>query len=344
MKHDKERLSSHPSAPEASFPDRRALSIAIVTHNRKQKLQELLNSILGSWQIVSMLARIIIVDDSSVRTEVHSDFPDLIDYVWLPDRVFITRAKNIAWRRATTPLILFIDDDNIVNGEAVMHLIDIMEKYPRIGAVMPSVSYRSQPSRIWVYSTPFRRARWSMNLAGRNSIEHVLPDQDLMNTDALPNAFMIRRSVLLAISGFDEEFIYNNSCDLCQRIKGSGFEVYASTVSRFHHDVPPPGQKGYWADHVAADVERAFPESRDWTLLMRKIHGKKSVHSPFLYVNFIKWVLQVDLGMLLIRLSSKQFIRINISFMKGFILGIRMNVSTFYRTENANYGIIQETE
>ncbi|MCL4307147.1 MAG: glycosyltransferase [Candidatus Thermoplasmatota archaeon] len=331
MKHDWVCLTSHPAAYETSLPDGRILSIAVVTHNRKQKLQELLKSILESRQIVSMLARIIIVDDSPVRTEVHSDFPDLIDYVWLPDRVFITRAKNIAWRRATTPLILFVDDDNIVNSESVMHLIDIMEQYPRIGAVMPSVSYRSQPSRIWVYSTPFRKDRWSMNLAGRNSIERALPDHDLMNTDALPNAFMIRRSVLLSISGFDEEFIYNNSCDLCQRIKGSGFEVYASTVSRFHHDVPLPGQKGYWADHVAADVQRAFPESRDWTLLMRKIHGKKSVQSPFLYVNFIKWVLQVDLGMVLVRLSSKQFISINISFLRGFLSGAKVKISTYYR-------------
>lgn len=335
MKHDEEWFSSHPADPEASFPDSRILSIAIVTHNRKQKLQELLNSILGSRQIISVLARIIIVDDSPVRTEVHSDFPDLIDYVWLPDRVFITRAKNIAWRRATTPLILFVDDDNIVKGDSVMHLIGIMERYPMMGAVMPSVSYSSQPSLIWVYSTPFRKDRWSMNLTGRNSIERAVPDQDLMNTDALPNAFMIRRSVLLSISGFDEEFIYNNSCDLCQRIKGSGFEVYASTVSRFHHDVPPPGKKGYWADHVAADVERAFPESRDWTLLMRKIHGRKCMYSPFLYVNFLKWVLQVDLGMLLMRLSSKQFIRINISFLRGFLSGAKMNISTYYGKQSA---------
>ncbi|EQB71465.1 MAG: hypothetical protein AMDU1_APLC00024G0005 [Thermoplasmatales archaeon A-plasma] len=332
MKSDELCLPSTSSEPGATLPDTRILSIAIVTHNREVKLRKLIKSILESQQIVSRLSEIVIVDDSPRRTELGSDFPGVIDYVWVPDRIFITRAKNIAWRRTTAPLILFIDDDNIVNSDSVLHLLDIMQEYPGIGAVMPSVAYLNHPSRIWVYSAPFRQGRWSMNLMGRNTIENVIPDKDLLDTDALPNAFIIRRSVLISIRGFDEEFIYNNSCDLCQRIKEYGFEVYASTMSRFYHDVPPPDRKGYWADHVAADIKRAFPESRDWTLLMRKLHGINSIRSPLLYLHFIIWVLQVDLGMLLMRLSSREFIRINFSFLKGFIFGVKMKVSKFYRT------------
>ena len=332
MKSDELCLPSTSSGPGASLPDARILSVAIVTHNRGEKLRKLIRSILESQQIVARLSEIVIVDDSPLRTELSPDFPGVIDYVWVPERIFITRAKNIAWRRTTAPLILFVDDDNIVNSDSVLHLMQIMQEYPRIGAVMPSVAYLSHPSRIWVYSAPFCQGRWSMNLMGRNTIEDVIPDKDLLDTDALPNAFIIRRSVLTSIRGFDEEFIYNNSCDLCQRIKERGFEVYASTMSRFYHDVPPPDKKGYWADHVAADVKRAFPESRDWTLLMRKLHGINSNRSPLLYLHFIIWVLQVDLGMLLIRLSSREFIRINISFLKGFIFGVKMKVSKFYRT------------
>ncbi len=330
MKSDELCLSSTPSGPGKSLPDARILSIAIVTHNREGKLQKLIKSILASQQIVARLSEIVIIDDSPFRTELTSDFPGVIDYVWVPDRIFITKAKNIAWRRTTAPLILFVDDDNIVSGDSVLHLMDIMQECPGIGAVMPSVAYLNHPSRIWVYSAPFRQGRWSMNLMGRNTIEDVIPDKDLLDTDALPNAFIIRRSVLIAIQGFDEEFIYNNSCDLCQRIKEYGFKVYASTVSRFYHDVPPPDQKGYWADHAAADIERAFPESRDWTLLMRKLHGINSNRSPLLYLHFLIWALQVDLGLLLIGLSSRKFIRINLGFLKGFIFGVRMRVSTFY--------------
>jgi GT2 family glycosyltransferase len=319
-----------PAGPASGYPDCRILSIAIVTHNRKEKLLGLLDSILECRQVIPLLARIIIIDDSPGRTEIRFDIPGIIDYVWIPERIFITRAKNIAWRRANTPLILFIDDDNVVEDNAIMHLMDIMEKHPEIGAVMPSVSYCSQPSRIWVYATPFGRGAWSMALVGRNSLEHEIPGNDLTDTDALPNAFLIRRAVLASISGFDENFLYNNSCDLCQRIKGAGYSVYASKRSRFYHDVPPPGSKGYWADHVSADPDRAFPESRDWTLLMRKLHGGRTTLLPLFYIHFSSWVLQVDLGMFLMGLSLKRFLLINFNFFRGFLAGAKVSVSSYY--------------
>lgn len=319
--------------PGTGLPDPRILSIAIVTHDRVQKLQQLLNSISGSQLIHELLSRIIIVDDSPGRMNFNAKSPAMVDYVWLPERIFITRAKNIAWKRAITPLILFIDDDNVIKEESVLHLLKVIEKHPEIGALMPSVSYLSQPGRIWVYSAPFRKGRWSMDLTGRNSVEKVIPDYDLMSTDALPNAFIIRRSILFSVSGFDEEFTHNNSCDLCQRIKLSGHEVYASAVSRFYHDVQPPNHRGYWADHVVADRDRAFPESRDWTLLMRKIHGKKSMRSPLLYLHLAWWILQVDLGIILMGTPPGNFIGINVAFLKGFLTGARVKIFQYYDDE-----------
>ncbi len=325
-----EDSSSAAEGYESLSDNSKILSIAIVTHNRKEKLMNLLHSLLESPNVVSMLAKIVIVDDSPVRMEKELDIPNIIDYIWMPERIFITKAKNLAWKRTASPLILFVDDDNIVSEKSILHMVNIMNSSPGIGAVMPSVSYLNQPSRIWVYSTPFVKGKWSMILVGRNSIETDAPDYDLMETDALPNAFMIRRSVLLSISGFDENFLYNNSCDLCQRIKEQELKVYASSRARFLHDVPAPGNRGYWADHVAADAGRAFPESRDWALLMRKLHGEKSASSPSIYLHFIFWVFQVDLGMLLIGLFSRRFIQINVNFMKGFLAGLKVKISNFY--------------
>ncbi|PSO07180.1 hypothetical protein B9Q04_12260, partial [Candidatus Marsarchaeota G2 archaeon BE_D] len=71
------------------------------------------------------LDEIIVVDDSSRKVEIENEFPCLnIHRIVSSERLFISRAKNLGWRKANSDIIFFIDDDNIVNHRTFVPIID----------------------------------------------------------------------------------------------------------------------------------------------------------------------------------------------------------------------------
>lgn len=296
--------------------------IVVVTHNRNDKLRNLLNSIVKESVCGTLVCSIIIVDDSDLKYDESNIPSDIsIQYVHLPKRAFISAAKNTGSMLCQSEYILFVDDDNVLTYDSVYHLVELMDNDKTLGAIMPSVSYLGEPNRIWVYAAPFRKNRWAMNLVGRNIIEYEKPDSDLLDTDALPNAFIIRKTVLDLVGGFDENLPVNSSCDLCQRVKAMGYRVCASTHSRFYHDVVL-NVPGYWAGHAASDLERSFYESHDWVVLMRKLHSGGSIDTAALLLHYVTWVSQVILGLILLKVKFRVLFRTLDAFARGFKSGI----------------------
>jgi GT2 family glycosyltransferase len=88
-----------------------------------------------------------------------------------------------------------------------------------------------------------------------------------LNTDALPNASIVRRKALEDVDGFDETLVVNSSMDLSLRLKAHGWKVFSYTGGFVYHDVEPPGRLGWWAIHGAIDPGRVRYEIRDWFVL-----------------------------------------------------------------------------
>lgn len=248
------------------------MSIIIVTHNRKQMLRNLLSSVRDSSG--GIVGQIIIVDDSDVEDgQCRKDFPDLpIDYVHFSKRIFISKAKNIALSMSTGEFSYFIDDDNVVTGNTLQIPYDTIRNDPQIGAVMPAVLYRDDPELVWVYATPFRRGQWGFQLVGRNLPRDPKKENTLLDTDALPNASIVRTAAAIEIGGFDESLEVNSSAFFCYRLKGAGWKAVANTGSFTFHDVELPGSFGYWTQHQLADPERVMRETREWFGIMSRVH------------------------------------------------------------------------
>ena len=296
------------------------IDVVVVSHGRNSSLIRLLRSFCNSPETTEMIGKFILVIDSKPLP----DFTGFcmehkLDVIAPETRIFITNAKNVGWHECTSDLILFVDDDNIIDDSSVLHLVNLMNSDSSIGAMMPSVSYYGKRNLIWVYAPVFRPGKWRMNLIGRNTLEDHPPPSDLMEVDALPNAFIVRRSVLKEAGGFDSTFVSNNSCDLCQRIKALGYRTLASTKSRFYHDVSDPGKPGYWAEHASVDRERSFLESRDWILLMRRLHPGIRFWNPLLVWYFLLWVSQVSVGLVLLGSGPRTILGNLYAYSTGFI-------------------------
>ncbi|MCL4329763.1 MAG: glycosyltransferase [Candidatus Thermoplasmatota archaeon] len=248
------------------------ISVIIVTHNRKMMLKNLLSSIKDASH--GLVGQIIIVDDSgSEYSECRSDFPSLpIDYVHLPDRVFISRAKNIALKMSRGEFSYFVDDDNVVTADTLRIPYETIRNNSTMGAVMPAVLYRDDPSMVWVYATPFRNGRWGFQLRGRNLPRDPSLENKLLDTDALPNASIVRTSAAIRVGGFDELLEVNSSAYFCYRLKAAGWKVVANTGAFTYHDVELPLRFGYWMQHQVADPERVRRETREWFWIMARVH------------------------------------------------------------------------
>ncbi len=246
-------------------------SVVIATHNRAEKLRNLLLSLQECGG--DLIASTIVVDDSDHPEDLSHEFKDLnLRHILLERRVFFTKAKNIGWREATEDFVYFIDDDNCVTRETLEAPLRTMALSPDIGALMPAVLYKARPDIVWVYATPLDPKGWGHTLVGRNRPRDPGLEGKLLDTDALPNAAILRRRALVDIGGFNEAMAASSSADAALRLKRRGWRVLAHTGAFTFHDVEPPGRAGYWAEHGMADPERVYHDARDWFLLMRSLH------------------------------------------------------------------------
>ncbi len=295
-------------------------TIVIPTHDRHEKLRNLLSSIRENWS--GEIASVIVVDDSEIESDL-SGYQDLeLRHVKVNSRIFISKAKNMGWRRARTEYVYFIDDDNVVGERTLIPVLDMIRGSSKIGAIMPAALYKSKPDLVWVYATPFLNKRLGLNLVGRNLPRNPSLENRLLRTDALPNASLVRRRALEEANGFDEKLVVNSSLDFAQRLKAGGWQVSSYTGAQIYHDVEVPGRIGWWAAHGSVDPQRVRYELRDWFLIMKRLHrGERLVKLRFTIQSF-QFVLPNLLAYLL---RGKSRTRLLKSLLTGYLEGISLS-------------------
>ncbi len=300
------------------------MGIVIPTHNRYVKLRALLASI-ERW-MTTEVDSVVLVDDSEKPVDLTKDFNSInLKQITLGRRTFISKAKNIGWRNLTSEYVYFIDDDNVVGKETIAPLLEVISRSKSIGAVMPAVLYKSRPDLVWVYATPLSsRKKLKHELIGRNEARNSALENRLLNTDALPNASIVRRNALQSVDGFDETLVVNSSMDLCLRLKANGWKVFSYTGGFVYHDVEPPGRLGWWAIHGAVDPGRVRYEIRDWFILASRLHRNEKffriqvvIASRFVVPNLLAYFVR-----------GHERIRLARSLITGYVEGVRFMLLT----------------
>jgi hypothetical protein len=231
----------------------------------------------------------------------------------------------MGWIRATSDFVYFIDDDNCVTQQALETPFKTILSSPSIGAIVPAVLYKRRQDIVWVYSTPLSPGKWGHELLGRNLPRNPSLEGKLLETDALPNASLIRREALVEIGGFREDLAVNSSADAALRLKSKGWNVYAHTGVFMLHDVEPPGHAGYWSEHGVADPDRVYHEVHDWFLLMRFLHPADRLFPIAATFHALGFILPNSLAYLL--RGGVQGRRSLEKLLKGYFAGLRATVT-----------------
>ncbi|MDA4127430.1 MAG: glycosyltransferase [Thaumarchaeota archaeon] len=294
------------------------ISVVVPTHNRPDKLRRLLSSLQQFDG--GILETVIVVDDSASPLDLESEFPRLaLQHIVSHRRIFISRAKNIGWRAASTDYIYFIDDDNVISEGTLALVFEELSSLPKVGAVMPAVLYWKSKSLVWVYATPFLNRRRVLNLVGRNLPRDSSLEGRLLKTDALPNASLVRRRALEEVGGFDERLVVNSSLDFAQRLKAKGWGVFAFTGAFTFHDVDIPGKVGWWAGHGTVDPERVRYELRDWFVITKRLHPREALFRLRYFLASLRFVLP---NLLAYVLRGKKKRALLMSLVRGYAEGL----------------------
>lgn len=216
------------------------VSVVIPTHNRKNKLIRLIQSIQKSTY---KNLEIIIVDDASTDgtyETIKEKFPK-IKVLRNEKELWVSASRNIGLKNSNGDYIFLIDDDNVIAKNTIEDLEKTLASDVGIGVVGPVIYYYSDPEIIWCAGVTRNMYTSKTSIIGRNQIDKGQFDKTTKSED-FPNSFMIRSDILNESGLFDENNfpIHYEESDFCQRIRNVGYDVVLNHSAKVWHDIPFP--------------------------------------------------------------------------------------------------------
>ncbi|WEL26800.1 glycosyltransferase family 2 protein [Haloferax volcanii] len=125
-----------------------SISFIIATYNRKNELQECIQSILN--QTLDDFEIIIISNSTDGTSELFEQGGDLdhdqIRFFNYEGRMGVSQARNVGFQKAKGDIYVTIDDDAVISSENfVDELLSKFRRYPQLGAIaFQSVNYHTK--------------------------------------------------------------------------------------------------------------------------------------------------------------------------------------------------------
>ena len=234
--------------------DTPSVSIVIPTHNRKQKLIRLLQSIKESDYPQEKI-EVIIVDDASTdgtADSIRKLFPQ-VNIIRNREEKLPSTCRSLGIRNSRSNYVLLVDDDNVLDSFAIRELIGILHRNKSIGLVGPTALYLSDPTRIWCKGCNLKPPLYVPSFLSKGEIWKETAHRTLIECDYVPNAYMIAKHALSRVGNFDETLTIGwEETDLALRMKKNGYKVVVDNAAKVFHDIPKDvdihtgGDRAYW--------------------------------------------------------------------------------------------------
>lgn len=186
-----------------------ALSIALLSYNRKTELQRTLDelSLLDPARLGGAL-QIIVCDNASTDGSaemVAAKWPT-VELVRLHENIGVA-GFNRAAAHARAEAVLILDDDAWPDAESLYAALEHLRSQPRLGGVM---LHRRHPAT--------GRPEWPADGLKLGGVISDWPDFGCAN--------LVRRSCWEEVGGYEEAFfLYRNDTDLALKLKAAGHDV-----------------------------------------------------------------------------------------------------------------------
>ena len=136
-------------------------------------------------------------------------------------------------------LLLFLDDDNLVEPDMLALMAKEFATNPRLGLLAPMAIHVNGPKdgRIWTLGSDFNRLTSSpSDFAAGLPLAELPRDRTLFPTLYSPNAFMVHKETYTQVGGFDFDLpFYYDDADFGWRIAKLGYENRILSTARTYH-------------------------------------------------------------------------------------------------------------
>ncbi len=187
------------------------------------------------------LLRCVVVDNASTdgTLEILRGEADWLELIESQENLGYGRGCNLGWPSSTTPYVLFLNPDAVLDATGLQTMLDFMDAHPQAGIAAPALLDSSgKPHRAGALVTPKSIIRGRLGLAVERP-ERFEPGSDPFRTDWLSGTVQIVRTELLRdLDGFDSRFfMYFEETDLGLRALQSGWELWAVPQAVGRHAV-----------------------------------------------------------------------------------------------------------
>lgn len=235
-----EQATRHSDAPAA-------LAVVVIGRNEGERLTACLESVQGMAAIEGGV-EILYVDSASTDDSVaRAEALGVSTLRIKPQRPTAAIGRNVGWRAASAPLVLFLDGDTLLDPHFVSRALPVFDD-----ATVAGVSGNRWESRP--QDSFYNRV---LDLDWRGGAGEV----EYCGGDAL-----IRRDVLEQVDGFDETLIAGEEPDMWRRIRGLGFKAWRLDIPMTAHDLAMTRWAQYWrratrTGHAYAEVSARYRDT-----------------------------------------------------------------------------------
>lgn len=224
------------------------VSVIIVNWNSAHYVQLCLASIARNPPPIPY--EMVVVDSGSFDScgeMLRKDFPDAI-FVQSEKNVGFARANNLGVRHAAGSILMFLNPDTEILGDAIQTLCNVLEVESDagvVGARLRNTDGSLQTTCIQAFPTILNQILDSDWLQKRFPRSPLWGMAALFETASTPSAvevisgacMMMKRTVFESLSGFDGRFfMYSEDLDLCYRIRNAGLRcLYVPSAEVVHH-------------------------------------------------------------------------------------------------------------
>jgi N-acetylglucosaminyl-diphospho-decaprenol L-rhamnosyltransferase len=207
----------------------------VVTWNSREMVLRCLDHLAGA-----AVERVVVVDNASqdgTAEAVERAHPE-VDVLELPQEEGLARAYNRGAARGSASLVLFLNDDVLVDEQAVRRLVTALdERSDAVAAAGRLVDAEDGRTQVEYLPQPFPTSRSLLAmLAGRGRGSPDLSETETVVVDQPPGAcLLVRREAFQAVGGWDEQFeFWYEDVDLARRLRARGDVLYVPSVEVAH--------------------------------------------------------------------------------------------------------------
>jgi len=294
------------------------VSVVIPSHNRRKKLERLLESLQKSTYQKKSL-EIIVVDDASDEdySNIIEKFPNII-IIRNREEKLPAEARNIGARCCSGKYIFFVDDDNVADENCIKTIVEFMETNSRIGMVGPITYFYGAPTRIYCAGVRRNRLTSITIHIGRDEID-IGQYREPIPSEYIPNAFIIRKTLFNEVGGFDSRHfpIHFEETDLASKVWKAGYGIFVIPQARMWHDTFICDRHG---GHAFSSERRAYFTARNRLIF----HTRNDTVAQLLsFLAMLPLMVLYDLvGMSNLELGRRQ--RVVRAYLKGLWYGFLM--------------------